>query len=60
MPYDCIFADKKMADTRVYEKKFDKDELQKKLTPMQYHCTQEKGTERSVVQIECHNYNDII
>lgn len=26
--------------------KLDKEELKKKLTPLQYHVTQEKGTER--------------
>lgn len=27
-------------------KEFDKEELKKRLTPIQYHITQEKGTER--------------
>ncbi|XP_030828329.1 uncharacterized protein LOC105446639 isoform X2 [Strongylocentrotus purpuratus] len=30
-----------------YEVKVDKEELKQKLTPLQYSCTQEKGTERA-------------
>ncbi|XP_041458611.1 peptide methionine sulfoxide reductase MsrB-like isoform X1 [Lytechinus variegatus] len=30
-----------------YEVKVDKEELKQKLTPLQYQCTQEKGTERA-------------
>ncbi len=37
-----------MEDTTVYERQFTKEELKNRLTPLQYHITQEKGTERLV------------
>ncbi|XP_072026947.1 peptide methionine sulfoxide reductase MsrB-like isoform X3 [Amphiura filiformis] len=39
--------DKKMEETKIYEKKFSKEELKNRLTPLQYHITQERGTERA-------------
>ncbi|XP_072026946.1 peptide methionine sulfoxide reductase MsrB-like isoform X2 [Amphiura filiformis] len=40
-------TDKKMEETKIYEKKFSKEELKNRLTPLQYHITQERGTERA-------------
>ncbi|XP_072026948.1 peptide methionine sulfoxide reductase MsrB-like isoform X4 [Amphiura filiformis] len=36
-----------MEETKIYEKKFSKEELKNRLTPLQYHITQERGTERA-------------
>ncbi|GLV41581.1 Selenoprotein R [Carabus blaptoides fortunei] len=40
MESDCVF------EGRAFVKMVDKEELKKRLTPMQYHVTQEQGTER--------------
>ena len=43
---DAINLDSAIDYIKNYEKKYTKQELKKRLTHLQYHVTQEKGTER--------------